>query len=174
MNFRALADWKASGLTRIHEPIQNAGPTPMCGVGSPTLPRELLSQVLSVPGCGDRNGQRLRPSRQFRYPVARPHSVAPTMSSAPLRPEPEATRLMLSPAPSPISTVSSVWRTSVGWSRKLTPKPAQRRGIPSWIVTCASCRVTSGARTAMSITGPSPWFEWTFICPVRADHRSMI
>ena len=29
MNFRALADWKASGLTRIHEPIQNAGPTPM-------------------------------------------------------------------------------------------------------------------------------------------------
>ena len=26
MNFRALADWKASGLTRIHEPI---GPTPM-------------------------------------------------------------------------------------------------------------------------------------------------
>jgi len=29
MNFRALEDWKASGLTRIHEPIQNAGPTPM-------------------------------------------------------------------------------------------------------------------------------------------------
>src|SRR5215471_17049433 len=29
MNFRALADYKASGLTRIHEPIQNAGPTPM-------------------------------------------------------------------------------------------------------------------------------------------------
>jgi hypothetical protein len=27
MNFRALEDWKASGLTRIHEPIQNAGPT---------------------------------------------------------------------------------------------------------------------------------------------------
>src|SRR5215475_10922936 len=29
MNFRALADYKASGLTRIHQPIQNAGPTPM-------------------------------------------------------------------------------------------------------------------------------------------------
>ena len=29
MNFSALADWKASGLTRIHEPNHNAGPTSM-------------------------------------------------------------------------------------------------------------------------------------------------
>jgi hypothetical protein len=29
MNFRALADWKASDLTRIYAPIQNAGPTLM-------------------------------------------------------------------------------------------------------------------------------------------------
>ena len=71
MNFRALADWKPSGLTRINEPIQNAGFTP--------ISRRRFTQAAAGTAFagtighsyGDRNRAAAASFAQFRSPVAR-------------------------------------------------------------------------------------------------------